>query len=135
MHYQRYAIGMELTGVTRKQAAVILSELFEKPYGNAPDKNRTYQSTMMELFDAYKPYTDKGKLKNHCYNLTQGYQSLYKALTQPSTGDDVTNLLTDFADRCLRAKVYIETKYEQDLAQQQAFLENEPAESLSMQMA
>jgi hypothetical protein len=112
------------------------------------NKMRIYHAAINKLVDDFKPYQDKGKLKNHCDNLAQTFQALKKALAADCEMRNVSSLLRDFADNCIKTKVYTETKYEMDLAQQVSFLkpsapeimeepemtEEVPEEKFTMQM-
>lgn len=86
------------------------------------NKKSVYKTIVNDLFENYKPYMDKGKLKNHYSELEQSLESLKKTLMHHSENEMTMTVLQNFADNCIRTKIYIETMYEQDLAQQQALL-------------
>jgi hypothetical protein len=86
------------------------------------NKMRIYHAAVNKLVDDFKPYQDKGKLKNHCDNLEQTFQTVKNSIVSDCEMKTVSAFLRDFADSCIKTKVYIETKYEQDLIQQESLL-------------
>ena len=96
-----------------------------KENDNLPEQTR-YQTTIQELEKAYKPYLDKARMDRRIQEMKEEMEHL-KTLAvqdQPSLFVWAKNM----ADMAMRAIIYVETEYPQELERKNSFVEQSKEE-------
>ena len=94
--------------------------LHEKDDSNS--RNDKFCDIVGKFMDSYKPYKDRGKLKARCLCLTKAVEAMNVRLSSSSELEELPLSLKSFADNCIRAIVYLETNYRQDMEQYNSIL-------------
>ena len=99
-----------------------------KENDNLPEQTR-YQTTIQELEKAYKPYLDKARMDRRIQEMKEEMEHL-KTLAvqdQPSLFVWAKNM----ADMAMRAIIYVETEYPQELERKNSYVEQKTKEQNS----
>ena len=96
-----------------------------KENDNLPEQTR-YQTTIQKLEKAYKPYLDKAKMDRRIQEMKEEMERLktIEVQEQPSLFVWAKNM----ADMAMRAIIYVETEYPQELERKNSFVEQSKEE-------
>lgn len=96
-----------------------------KENDNLPEQTR-YQTTIQELEKAYKPYLDKARMDRRIQEMKEEMERL-----KPLAVQDQPSLFVwakNMADVAMRAIIYVETEYPQELERKNSFVEQNKEE-------
>lgn len=96
-----------------------------KENDNLPEQTR-YQTTIQELEKAYKPYLDKARMDRRIQEMKEEMEHLktIEFQEQPSLFVWAKNM----ADMAMRAIIYVETEYPQELERRNSYVEQKTKE-------
>ena len=95
---------------------------------NLPEQTR-YQTTIQELEKAYKPYLDKARMDRRIQEMKEEMERL-----KPLAVQDQPSLFVwakNMADMAMRAIIYVETEYPQELERKNSYVEQKTKEQNS----
>ena len=95
---------------------------------NLPEQTR-YQTTIQELEKAYKPYLDKARMDRRIQEMKEEMECL-----KPLAVQDQPSLFVwakNMADVAMRAIIYVETEYPQELERKNSYVEQKTKEQNS----